>query len=59
MKCENVDAVYAGKQCDRCGRTHDVDTQLNLEGHIHHKLGFVCYDNKSCKRAQRKLKGKK
>ncbi len=46
--------VYHGYKCDRCGRRHGINTVLNIEGHIHHNIGFVCMDNKSCKRAKRK-----
>ncbi len=55
MQDKNVDKVYHGKECCRCKRQHGVNTTLNLEGHIHHKLDFVCYNNKSCRRAQRRL----
>ena len=47
--------VYADKECERCGRKYP-DTVLNIEGRIHHNGWYVCLDNKSCRRAQRKKK---
>ena len=55
-KCTEAEKLYYGQKCDKCQRNHLIDTVLNIEGHIHHHLGFVCLDNKSCRRSQRKLK---
>jgi len=56
MERVGLEAVYLGELCDKCNRKHGESTTLNIEGHIHHKLGFVCMDNKSCRRAQRRIK---
>ena len=42
-------------KCKRCKRTSN-DTELNYEGKIHHGGKLVCKDQRSCKRARRKMK---
>ena len=45
--------IWKNKKCTRCGRSYP-NTILNIEGYIHHNIDFVCLDNKSCKRYQRR-----
>ena len=43
------------KRCVRCGRS-SKDTQLNVEGQIHHGNEIECLDRKDCGRAVKKGK---
>jgi len=46
--------IYKNKKCTYCGRMYP-ETLLNIEGVIHHHEPYRCLDQKSCKRAKKKL----
>lgn len=52
-----INSTGPDDKCKKCNRTYP-ETVLNREAMIHHKArGLECINVKSCRRAQRKLKG--